>query len=161
MRKVFGSIVLAIALVVAPAFAETITHDVAQVSIGVPKGWKSKKDGEALTLMDKSEDTAVAFAVVDAGDLKDAAKRLDKHLQKKIKNLKWTKEEKANINGMKGVALDGDGMLDGKDVDLAVLVLDTPNPDKDLFVIAIAEDDVLDDHIDEVKFVFKNLKPLK
>lgn len=161
MRKVVGSIVLAIGLIVAPAFAETITHDVAKVSIGVPKGWKSQKDGEALTLMDKAEDTAVAFAMVDAGDLKDASKRLDKHLAKKIKKLKWTKEEKANVNGMKGIALEGDGELDGKDIDLAVLVLDTPNPDKDMFVIAIAEDDVLDDHIDEVKFVFKNLKPIK
>ena len=161
MRKLITSFFLTVTLVAAPAFAETITHDVAQVSIGVPKGWKVKKDGEALTLMDKDEDTAVAFAVVDASDLKEAAKRVEKSLEKKIKKLKWEKEEKVTINGMKGVALDGDGRLDGKDVDLAVLVLDTPNDKKDLFVIAIAEDDVLDKHKDEIKFVFKNLKPIK
>ena len=161
MRKVFGSIVLAVLFVVAPALAETITHDVAKVTISVPKGWKSVKDGDAVTLMDKAEDTAVAFALVDAGDLKLASKRLDKYLEKKVKQLKWEKEEKANVNGMPGVALEGDGRIDGKDIDLAVLVLDTPNPDKDLFVIAIAEDAVLDQHIDEVKFVFKNLKPIK
>jgi predicted Zn-dependent protease len=160
MRKLFGSVLAAALLVVAPALAETITHDVAKVTISVPKGWKSQKDGEALTLMDKAEDTAVAFAVVDADDLKLAGKRLEKYLAKKVKNLKWEKEEKATINGMKGVALEGDGRIEGKDIDLMVLVLDTPNPDKDLFVIAIAEDDVLDQHEDEVKYVFKNLKPI-
>jgi predicted Zn-dependent protease len=161
MRKVLVSLFAAAMLVVAPAFAETITHDVAQVSIGVPEGWKVKKDGQALTLMDKKEDTAVAFAVVDAEDLKAAAKRVEKSLEKKVKKLKWEKEEKVTINGMKGVMLEGDGRIDDKDVDLAVLVLDTPNPDKDLFVIAIAEDAVLEKHKDEIKFVFKNLKPKK
>ena len=161
MRKLFASVLAAVLLVVAPAIAETtLTHDVAKVTITVPKNWKSKKDGDAITLTDKAEDTAVAFAVVDAGDLKLAGKRLEKYLAKKVQKLKWEKEEKADINGMKGVALEGDGRIDGKDIDLLVLVIDTPNPDKDLFVIAIAEDDVLEQHEDEVKFVFKNIKPI-
>lgn len=160
MRKLLP-FVLAAVLVAAPAFAETITHDVAQVSIGVPKGWKVKKNGQALTLADAKEDAAVAFAVVDSDDLKHAAKRMEKHLAAKVKGLKWTKEEKVTINGMKGVALDGDGTIDGKNVDLAVVVLDTPNPDKDLFVIAVAEDEMLAKHREEIKFVFKNLKPSK
>jgi predicted Zn-dependent protease len=160
MRKLIGSIFAAVLLVVAPALAETtLTNEAAQVTISVPKGWKSQKDGEAITLMDKEEDTAVAFAVVDAADLKLAGKRLEKYLAKKVKKLTWEKEEKVTINGMKGVALEGDGRIEGKDVDLAVLVLDTPNPDKDLFVIGIAEDDVLDQHKDEIKYIFKNIKP--
>ena len=159
MRKLFGSVLAAVVLVVTPVLAETITNDVAKVTISVPKGWKTQKDGEAITLMDKEEDTAVAFAVVDAADLKLAGKRLEKYLAKKVKKLTWEKEEKVTINGMKGIALEGDGRIEGKDVDLAVLVLDTPNPDKDLFVIGIAEDDVLEQHKDEIKFIFKNIKP--
>lgn len=161
MRKLVQSLVLAIGLVTLPAYAETITHHEAKVSIEVPEHWKVKKDGNAITLMDKAEDTAVAFAVVDSGEIKQAAKRLEKHLEKKIKKLKWKKEEKIEINGMTGVALDGDGEIDGTDVDLTVLILRTPNKEKDLIVTAIAEDAKLAKHIDSVKFIFKHLKPAK
>ncbi|GAC1539170.1 MAG: hypothetical protein NVS3B10_30000 [Polyangiales bacterium] len=85
--------------------------------------------------------------------------RLDKHLAKTIKKLTWKKEEKVDINGMKGIMLDGDGELAGKNIDLAVLVLDTPSKDKDLFVIAVAEDAKLAAHKDEIRFVFKHLQP--
>jgi acetolactate synthase-1/2/3 large subunit len=41
--------------------------------------------------------------------LKESSKRLDKYLADKVKKLKWLKEEKVDINGMKGIALEGDG----------------------------------------------------
>ena len=116
---------------------------------------------DQLTLMDAKNDTAVAFTLVAAGDLEDAAKRLDKQLETKVQKLTWVRQEKVDVNGMKGVMLDGDGRLDGKDIDLAVLVVDTPNPDKDLLVLAIAEDAVLAKHKDEIRFVFRGLKPLE
>lgn len=161
MRKVIGPLALALALVAAPALAETFTHKVAKVTFEIPDNWKSKGDGDSLTVMDKKEDTAVAFVLVDSEDLKTASKRLDKNLSKKIKNLTWKKEEKVNINGMKGIALEGDGESEGKNIDLAVIVLDTPNPDKDLFVIAIAEDAVLAQHKAEIKGIFNSIKPMK
>ncbi len=162
MRCTLKSIAIATVLVAAPALAgETITNQSARVSVTVPDGWKHKANGESLTLMDKKEDTAVAFTLVETGDLSQASKRMGKYLETKVQQLTWTKEEKVEINGMKGVVLDGDGRLDGKNIDLAVLILDTPNPDKDLLVLAIAEDAVLAKHIGEIRSVFRNLKPLR
>jgi len=161
MRRSIFSLAVAAVVFATPALAgETLTNQAARVTVTVPDTWKSKVDGTVLTLMDKKGDTAVAFTLVDAGDLKDASKRLGASLGQKVQNLKWVREEKVDVNGMKGVELDGDGFIDKKDHDLAVLILDTPNPDKDLLVIAIAEDAVLAKHRKEIKFVFRNLKPI-
>jgi hypothetical protein len=162
MRKLFAafaSLALAVSVAV-PALAETLTNDAAQVTIEVPKNWKVKKDGEAVTMTDKTEDIAVAVLVVDSGDLKGAVERLDKKLSKTISNLKWDdKGKKVELNGMKGIVLDGSGKMDGKKVDLSVLLLDTPSKSKDLVILAVGDDDDIDEHADELKFIFKNIKP--
>ncbi|HEY8072579.1 MAG TPA: hypothetical protein VIF62_00675 [Labilithrix sp.] len=162
MRRSIFSFAVAAFVIATPALAgETLTNQAARVTVTVPDNWKAKPNGEELTLMDKKEDTAVALTLIDSGDLKDASKRLGASLSSKIQKLVWIKEEKVDVNGMKGIELIGDGRLDGKDIDLAVLILDTPNPDKDLLVLAIAEDAVLAKHKGEIKFVFRNLKPIK
>ncbi len=161
MKKLIASLLLAASLVAVPVLAETLTNNAAKVTIKVPKDWKVKKDGEAVTLSDKADDIAVAVIVIDAGDLKTATKRLEKNLEKKIQKLHWDDEgKKVDINGMKGIMLDGGGKLDGKVVDIAVLLLDTPAKDKDLVILVIGDDDDMEEHKDELKFIFKNLKPL-
>ncbi|MFI5297188.1 MAG: hypothetical protein ACHREM_03745 [Polyangiales bacterium] len=161
IRLPFASLLLAATLVAIPALADTITHKVAMISIDVPDNWKSEKDGDLITLTDKHEDVAVAFIVVDSGAVKSPTKAAKRALKDKIKNLTFKDEEKVDINGMEGHAVTGDGTMDGKDMDLAVLVLDTPNEDKDLVIIALAEDAKLAKHMKEVQHIFKHLKPMK
>jgi hypothetical protein len=161
MRKLFASFFLAASLIAVPALAETLTHKVAKVSIGVPANWHSSKDGDVLTLSDKNDDVAASFVVVDSGSIKKAAKAAGKELAKKIKDLKLGKEEKININGMEGVMVDGDGRLNGKDIDLAIIVIDTPNDDKDLMIIALGEDEKIAKHKKEIKYLFDHIEPLK
>lgn len=163
MRKLLFPVALVAALVAMPAAADndTITNKAAQVQIKVPAGWKSKGDGEDLVLYDASKDTAIEFDLVDADDLKTASKRLGKNLASKVDGLTWTKEEKVDVNGMKGVALVGDGSIKKTNVDLAVLILDTPNPDKDLIAVAIAEDAKLAKHKKEINYVFDHISPMK
>ncbi len=160
MRKLVASFAIAASLVAVPALAETLTHKVAKVSIEVPASWHSTKDGDVLTLSDKNDDVAASFVVVDAGSLKKAVKAAEKELAKKIKNLTFGKTETVKINGMEGVAVDGDGRLDGKDIDLAIVVLDTPNDEKDLMIIALGEDAKLAAHKKEVKYLFEHITPL-
>ncbi len=159
MRNVSVCLALATVLTAVPAFAETITYPSAQVSISVPENWKSIKKGDVVTLADRSDDVAVAFALVPAGAVREASKIAGNALRSKIQNLTFKKEEKVNINGMSGVAFEGDGLLNGINIDLAVLVLDTPSNDKDLFVFALAEDAKLAAHKPEVKYVFRNIAP--
>lgn len=161
MRLPFVPFMLAAALVAIPAFADTITHKVAKISIDVPDNWKSSKDGDVITLTDKHEDVGISFVVVDTGSIRSAKKAAKIALKDTVKGMTFKEEKDVEINGMKGEAVDGDGTLDGKNIDFMAMVLDTPNDDKDLVVIALAEDEKLARHEKEVEHVFKHLKPLK
>jgi hypothetical protein len=163
MRTVVTGLVLAAALTATPAFAETITHKAAKISIDVPENWHSSTDngGDVITLADKNENVAVTFAIVDAGAVKTAAKAAKHMLEKKIDKLTLTEPKDVSFNGMSGVGVQGDGFLNGVNIDLAIIVLDTPSDDHDLIIIALGEDAKLAKHMDEVKYIFNHLRPKK
>ena len=142
MRSFFLPSIAALVLITAPALAETLTDSVARVSVAVPAGWKSQTKGSSLVLMDQAEDVAAAFVVVDAGAIKGATKAATDSLSGKISNI-----------------VEGDGRLQGKDIDWAIFILDTPNDAKDLMVISIAEDAKLARHKAELRFLFNHIKP--
>ncbi len=139
---------------------ERFEHKEAGVSITVPKGWKSELDGKVFTVMTAQEDVAAAFTVVEEDSLGEASKAVGKSLGEKIQELKFGKEDKIDVNGMKGVAIDGDGKMNGVSVSLMIVVLDTPVPGKAMMIIAIAEDAKLAAHKDELKFLFQNIRPI-
>ena len=149
----------ALVLSVTPALAETLTDSLAKVSVEVPQNWKSQTKGSSLVLMDQAEDVAAAFVVVDAGAIKGATKAATDSLSGKISNIKDVKEEKVTVNGMPGAIVEGDGRLQGKDIDWAIFILDTPNTTKDLMVISIAEDAKLARHKGELRYLFNHIKP--
>jgi hypothetical protein len=161
MRKFILPFVLAFATITGTALAETLTSESAKVKFDEPKGWHHRGDGDVITIMDKEEDVAIAFMSVPDGAVVKATEALEKQLSKTVSSLKWEKEEKVKVNGMEGVSVSGDGQIDGKSVDILVLVLNTPSPDHDLIVLAMGEDARLAKHKAEVKGVFKSLKPVK
>jgi hypothetical protein len=124
----------------------------------VPQNWKSVTQGDVVTLSDRGDDVAVAFVVVPAGAVKQAAKIVGTRLRARIQNLTFKKEERVTINGMPGVSFEGDGMMNGLNIDWAVLVLDTPATN-DLFILAVAEDAKLAAHKSEVKLILRNIAP--
>jgi hypothetical protein len=142
-----------------PAFAETLTHPVAKVKVEVPADWKTAIHGNTLKLTDKSGDITATFVVVDAGAAANSKQAAEKSLKAKIKQLKTTKEEKVTINGMGGSVVEGDGRLAGKDIDWAVFVLDTPNDEKDLLIVTVAEDAKLAAHKAELRALFERIQP--
>jgi hypothetical protein len=156
MRSILIGTVLATALV-GTAAADSITMKKAKVTIDVPDNWKSSKNGDEVDLSDKHDDVAISFVTVDAGAINAATKAVGKSLGSKIDKLTFKKEEKVSFGGMKGISISGDGFLHGVNIDLAVVVLDTPADDKDLVIIAIGEDAKLAKHMDEIVHVFQNL----
>jgi hypothetical protein len=159
MRKVLMGFTLT-ALLVAPALADRISFKAAKVSINVPDGWKSSTDGDTISISDKHEDVNISFMAVDAGAVKQATKALKRMLEKKVDHLTLTDPSKISFNGMDGVVLSGDGFVNDVNIDLAIVVLDTPSDTNDLVVFAIGEDAKLARHKDEVMSIFENLKPL-
>ena len=159
MQKLTGFIVVATALASSAAFADKITFKRAHVTIDVPDNWSSTSNGDQITLTDKHEDVGIAFGVIDAGAVHDATKAARQNLRASVEDLTFSKPEPIEINGMSGFMFTGDGMKDGVNIDLAVLVLDTPADDRDLMVIALGEDAKLARHEDEIQHIFRNLRP--
>jgi hypothetical protein len=160
MRKLLTGLALATALVATPALADTISFKAAKVLIDVPDEWHSSTDSGTITLADKHENVAVSFTAVDAGAVKAAAKYVKRQLEKKIDKLTLTDPEHTTVNGMDGVLVKGDGFLNGVNIDLAIIILDTPSDSNDLLVFAIGEDAKLAKHMDEVQHIFHHLRPM-
>ena len=159
MRSFVLPSIAALVLFAVPALAETLTDSEARVSVDVPAGWKTQTKGSSLVVMDQPEDVAAAFIVVNAGAIRGATKAATDALSGKITNIKDVKEEKVTINGMPGAIVEGDGRLQGKDIDWAICILDTPNDAKDLMILSIAEDAKLAAHKSELRYLFNHIKP--
>jgi hypothetical protein len=161
MRKVLVSlVVLAAALVVAPALADTVSLKSIKLNVDAPKGWVTEKDGDKVTLKDKKdhEEVAVLFMSVPDGSKEQAKKVAKEQLEKAIKDLKCEEEKDIETNGLKGKSIDCTGQADGKNVDISIVVLDTPAKDKDLFILAAADHAKVKAHKDELKSIFKSIK---
>jgi hypothetical protein len=182
MFKRMGSVLFAAALLVLPACGgaksgpggmapkndgaptevtggETLVHGTAHITIELPSGWTSKKEGDSLTVSDPQGEVVVAFMVIPVGAVKEAANALGENLGKNVKDLKLGEGEEIDINGMRGKFIEGDGSIDGTSVDILVALIDTPSNEKDLMILAIAEDATLARHKAEVRFLFKHVKP--
>jgi hypothetical protein len=140
--------------------ADRISFRAARVSIEVPENWHSSSDDGVIKLADKHEDVAMTFTAVDAGSIKQAKKMIKHQLEKLIENLTLTEPSKMTIGGMDAVAISGDGLLNGVNIDLAIIIMDTPSDTNDLFVFAIGEDAKLARHKDEVLSIFQHLKAM-
>jgi hypothetical protein len=156
-----GLVLVGAMLATTPAFADSLTYKKARVTIDVPENWKSQRDGDVITLSDKRDDVAITFVTVNSGAIKEATRAAKDALRQKIRNLTFSEPESITINGMSGFGFSGDGYLGDKNIDLALLVLDTPSDEVDLLVIAIGEDAKIARHMDEVKWVFKHLRPTR
>lgn len=162
MTKNFA-VAVAVALTAAPmmASADTIVDPVAHVAIDIPDGWSGQTKGDMVLLADKHGDVAMSFVHVDAGAVKAASRAVGVYIGKLVDKLVLKGEKAVTIDGMQGVVIDGDGFLKGVNIDLAVMILDTPATDKDLLIFAIAEDAKLARHKAEIKYVFEHLHPTK
>jgi hypothetical protein len=156
LRSAFTGLAL---LVATPALADSVSFKAARVNIEVPDGWHSSNDGSTITVADKHEDVGMTFTAVDAGAVKHAAKVVTHILADKIDQLTLSDPQEIDINGMAGVALTGDGFYNGANIDLAIIVIDTPSDTNDLVVVALGEDAKLARHADEVQHIFHHLRP--
>ncbi|MEO7097173.1 MAG: hypothetical protein ABI175_28190, partial [Polyangiales bacterium] len=111
---------------------ETLVHRTARITIELPAGWTSEKDGDSLTVSDPSGEVVVAFIVIPVGAVKEAANALGENLGKRVDDLKFGDGEEIEINGMQGKFIEGDGNVKGTSVDILVALVDTPSNENDL-----------------------------
>jgi hypothetical protein len=158
--KLVCALVVVPMLLAAPvARAATKTHEEAGVSVWIPDDWKGKGDKNMMTIMDPKEDVALLFLVMNAPDLKKATDALDAELAKRVQDVKFEgKAQQTKLNGMDALTLDGTGKVQGKLVDLGVLVVKTPK-NKIVLVLGMVNAEKKIEFKPTVRKIITSLKP--
>lgn len=99
----------------------------AAASILVPEGWTREIDGDLLSLIGPGERVVLTVMVVDAGDLEASLTTLDQELAKVVRGAEFRELREREIGGMRALIGDGKGRLADEPVDLAAMLVRTPN----------------------------------
>jgi hypothetical protein len=142
-----------------PSFAAPAVK-VAGLTFDTPKGWKLQKDGDQVSIADKAKDEEVLVLFVPVADgSKEHLKKTAAGFDKAMKNLKCEAEKDVELNDIKGRSVECTGLVEGKAVDLTMMILDTPTKGKDLFILSAIEHSKAAGHDIELLLLFQSVRP--
>lgn len=139
--------------------ARTFKHDQAGVQVYLPDYWGVHEQQGVIITSPRDGSLLLVFGVVPQHDLRQALNELDKQLLNFVKSPKIEgKPEPVNVNGMKGYSLSASGVAKGKEVQIAVLLLDTNAPNMFL-VLGIGEKGKFEKHVPVIEQILGSLRP--
>ena len=138
--------------------SEGVFHDDnAGIRLQAPKGWKTRLDGEQLTITAPDGSMTMVFWVPE-GSFDSAIKDLDRQLSRKIKRMKTTTNgSESSTNGMQIYTIAGTGEVDGNDIEWSVDIIKAPK--KPTIVLTFAQPGAWDKHSDDIKEFVASIKP--
>jgi hypothetical protein len=144
------------------AEAKTYKSKKGQCEVTIPDTWKVAGAKDVMILAATPDDKlGLLFLIVDSAKAEDAIKALDKELGPEFKDQKWGKPKAIELNGMKGIVMDGTAKdKKGVAVELSLVVLGTP-AGNGLILFGGAEAKYRKSHEAEILEILKSLKPSK
>lgn len=135
---------------------ETFTHHEGGIQFTLPANWKSKEQGEAMTVSTADDNLSVVFWVPPGEDFNKAVDDLTEQLDKVIKNSKLTSPgQETTHNGMRAYTTAGTGEVDNQPV---VWEIDLLQAKKPVFVLSFASPDQFSKHESEYKQLLASIK---
>jgi hypothetical protein len=162
MKSVLAFFIVAFVMAAAPAHAGTKTHRASQIEFWIPDAWKVEgEDKDQLTVTDPKGQVGLVFMIRDGKDIKATLDKLDEVINKLAKDVKIVgKPTKTTLNSLETVVVDGTGKVDGKPVELSVMVVKTPNG-KYLAILGVLEPAVKKKHEKDLLKILGSLKAAK
>jgi predicted Zn-dependent protease len=161
MRRLLSALTLAVMLLASSAvFAGTLLHKPSGLQFWVPDDWKTEDAGAQLTTTDAKEEVALLFSVSEAKDVKAALAAIDKVIAEQATDVKAGAPKKTTLNGMEASVVDATGKIEGKNVELSVLVVKTPSK-KFLTVLGVLEAAKHKTHEANLVKILASIKPKK
>jgi len=138
---------------------QVFSHKEAGVQCEVPTGWKSKADGDEITVSTADDSVQMVFWVPDEDTFDTAVKDLDKTLEKTIKNVKTTSKGKADThNGMPHYGEGGTGEVDGVTIEWSVDIL---RAKKTIIILTFSAPGIAEKHVNECAKFISSIKRLQ
>jgi hypothetical protein len=123
---------------------QLVTIPDAGIQFQLPRGWKSKRDGDATYVSTGDESLQVVFFVSDEDTFDLTLRALDKELSKTIQKVKTTEQGGSDtLDGMRHFSTGGTGQVDGSPIEWGVDVLDAK---KVIIALTFADPGAFDDH---------------
>jgi len=161
MKRIISLFLLiGLAAVATPALADTKTHDRSRVSFWVPDDWTiSGEDRDQFEVVDPADQVALLFAVREGKDIKAALAAIDKTIATMATDVKAGPARKVSLNGMEASVIDATGKVEGKPVELSVLIIKTPAKHY-LTVLGVLETQHKKAHEANLKKIVASFKPV-
>src|SRR6266446_7658250 len=135
------------------------SHKEAGVQFELPKGWKSKPDGEVITVSTADDSLQLVFWVPAEDTFDAAVKDLDKELGKTIKNVKTNDKGTTDThNGMPHFSTGGTGEVEGTTIEWSVDVLKAK---KVVIILTFAAPGIAEKHASEAAQFISSIKKIQ
>jgi hypothetical protein len=161
MLRTVGTVAVCLMAFSTLARAELKKHPGAQIQFEVPDRWTQKQNKNALLIIDPKEEAMVIVRITSAKNVKALGDRMDEYIGEYAANVKWEPQQERDVNGMKGISIDGAGVLksNGVPINLMCAFIVTPSS-KIAMVLVIAESSKLERHARGLKKVLTTIAPL-
>jgi len=162
--SMLASLILAVGLV-GTAEAGDNPYPPGAVTVWTPDDWTTKAAGDEkgamLVSVNADQSAGVFVTVTDAKDVKKAQKLLKKLLKPVLTKPKLGKAKVIELNGMKGVVIDGKAKTKdaGKKVGIRVILVETPAK-KALLFVGLADEEKFAANKDTLVKIIDGIKPL-
>jgi hypothetical protein len=161
MKRIIITVLLSLFVTTGAAAADTKVHRASQIQFWLPDSWTVEgEEADQLEASDPKGQVALLFMIRDAKDMKGALATIDEAINQLAKNVKSGKPKKVDINGMEASVVDATGKVDGKPVELSVLVVKTP-ANKFLTVFGVIEVSAKKRHEADLVKILQSLRPAK
>jgi predicted Zn-dependent protease len=153
-------LLLGMNLFIAPAQAEWISHQEANVQLNVPNGWKQDTSEDGILIIGpQDESLMVMFWVLDGEDMEAVLAAFEPEFEKIVTNIKYTKTpESFTINGMKAIYVEGTGQVEGEPAEFEVAIIIAAKP---LIVVSIAQKGAFLKHQSNLTKMVKSIQAIK
>jgi len=158
MKKI---ILISAALLFASSLsAKKYPHPESGVVVDIPGSWQVSGDDHSLHAQTKDGHAHMFFQVTEADSMEAALNALDGELNKVVQNMTHDEAKDTKVNGMKAVSIDGKGTVEGHNVELGILVIQTPK-NKALIVFGMVSEEGLKKYEKGLMRILRGIKPMK
>lgn len=146
------------------AKARELAVEQAGMTMLLPTGWSSERapgETEAYTLLGPDGVTTLMLFTVPARDTEAAIGDLDKTLRGVVTEASLDEPRKGEVGGMAALMADGQGKVDGHDVDLGLLLVFNEGRQRVLFIVGFSLPGQSGDYAKDVAAILHSVKPVR
>ncbi len=151
-------ILLAPGLAVADGEWQKLTHPSGGITMGFPPTWLLDQQDQSLLAWSPDDAVRMLFRVIADDRLAVAVAAMNRELAEQIDDARMTRPTETEFNGMDAVAANGTGAIDGRSVDIGVVLVRTGD-DQVLLIMGFSVVGKADTHVGDVQRILASIGP--